>query len=256
LQQKFKRKVKLKSERMSWYFIYSTALTGAAVLYVGCLVIVDLYRNYKKKKDTKVEEFKLEQVEETPMTVSESGDGFVVDSGYNAENGGYSGVSNGANGGSSNANCGNNVNDIGYNDGSSNNQNGRNSSDNHNGGNNDTTKKQTQPEHPDQKKGYNDNAPQQNQNNQQNSASPFQSGNESYDQSQQYTSNDKTDGANQSPAPSKAKEKIERINRELVEGDTVSELSCSPSEFAELLMGRGASGLISKPRILIEHNEC
>jgi hypothetical protein len=254
LQQNFKRKVKLKSERMSWYFIYSTALTGAAALYVGCLVIVDLYRNYKKKKDTKVEEFKLEQVEETPMTVSESGDGFVVDSGYNAENGGYSGVSNGANGGSSDANCGNNVNDIGYNGGSSNNPNGRNSSDNHNGVTNDNTKKQTQPEHPDQKKEYNNTASQQNQQNQQNQLA--QSGNESYGQSQQYTSNDKTDAANQSPAPSKAKEKIERINRELVEGDTVSELSCSPSEFAELLMGRGASGLISKPRILIEHNEC
>jgi hypothetical protein len=205
---------------MSWYFIYSTALTGAAALYVGCLVIVDLYRNYKKKKDTKVEEFKLEQVEETPMTVSESGDGFVVDSSNNG--------------------------------GSSNNQNGRNSSDNHNSVTNDTTQKQTQPMPSDgQKDGYNDNAPQQNQQNQ-----PAQSGNESYDQSQQYTANDKTDGANQSPAPSKAKEKIERINRELVEGDTVSELSCSPSEFAELLMGRGASGLISKPIILIEHNEC
>jgi hypothetical protein len=250
LQQNFKRKVKLKSERMSWYFIYSTALTGAAALYVGCLVIVDLYRNYKKKKDTKVEEFKLEQVEETPMTVSESGDGFVVDSGYNAENGGYSGVSNGANGGSSDANCGNNVNDIGYNGGSSNNQNDRNNSDNTR--DNDTTQKQTQPMPSDgQKKEYNNTASQQNQQNQQ-----AQSGNESYYQSQQYTSNDKTDGANQSPAPSKAKEKIERINRELVEGDTVSELSCSPSEFAELLMGRGASGLISKPRILIEHNEC
>jgi hypothetical protein len=247
LQQNFKRKVKLKSERMSWYFIYSTALTGAAALYVGCLVIVDLYRNYKKKKDTKVEEFKLEQVEETPMTVLESGDGFVVDSGYNAENGGYSGVSNGANGGSSDANCGNNVNDIGYNDGSSNNPNGRNSSDNTR--DNYTNQEQTQPMPSDgQMNGYNDNAPQQNQ--------PVQSGNESYGQSQQYTSNDKTDGANQSPTPSKAKEKIERINRELVEGDTVSELSCSPSEFAELLMGRGASGLISKPRILIEHNEC
>jgi hypothetical protein len=247
LQQNFKRKVKLKSERMSWYFIYSIALTGAAALYVGCLVIVDLYRNYKKKKDTKVEEFKLEQVEETPMTVSESGDGFVVDSGYNAENGGYSGVSNGANGGSSDANCGNNVNDIGYNGGSSNNPNGRNSSDNTR--DNYTNQKQPHPMPSDgQKKGYNDNAPQQNQ--------PAQSGNESYGQSQQYTSNDKTDGANQSPATSKAKEKIERINRELVEGDTVSELSCSPSEFAELLMGRGASGLISKPRILIEHNEC
>jgi hypothetical protein len=191
---------------MSWYFIYSTALTGTAALYVGCLVIVDLYRNYKKKKDTKVEEFKLEQVEETPMTVSESGDGFVVDSG--------------SNGGCSDTN--------------------------------DTTQKQTQPmPSGGQKEGYNDNASQQNQQNQ-----PAQSGNESYGQSQQYTSNDKTGGANQSPASSKAKEKIERINRELVEGDTVSELSCSPSEFAELLMGRGASGLISKPRILIEHNEC
>jgi hypothetical protein len=210
LQQKFKRKVKLKSERMSWYFIYSIALTGAAALYVGCLVIVDLYRNYKKKKDTKVEEFKLEQVEETPMTVSESGDGFVVDSG--------------SNGGCSDANS----------------------------VTNDTTQKQTQPmPSGGQKEGYNDNASQQNQQNQ-----PAQSGNESYGQSQQYTSNDKTGGANQSPASSKAKEKIERINRELVEGDTVSELSCSPSEFAELLMGRGASGLISKPRILIEHNEC
>jgi FtsZ-interacting cell division protein ZipA len=243
LQQNFKRKVKLKSERMSWYFIYSTALTGAAALYVGCLVIVDLYRNYKKKKDTKVEEFKLEQVEETPMTVSESGDGFVVDSGYN-------GGSSDANGGSSDNHNGGNR---GYNDGSSNNQNGRNSSDNTR--NNYTTQKQTQPMPSDeQKKGYNDNASQQNQQNQQNQ--PAQSGDESYGQSQQYTSNDKTDDANQSPAPSKAKEKIERINRELVEGDTVSELSCSPSEFAELLMGRGASGLISKPRILIEHNEC
>jgi hypothetical protein len=246
LQQKFKRKVKLKSERMSWYFIYSTALTGAAALYVGCLVIVDLYRNYKKKKDTKVEEFKLEQVEETPMTVSESGDGFVVDSGYNDG-------SSDTNGGSSEANCGNNggnnVNDIGYNGRSSNNKNGRNSSDNHNGVTSNTNQEQTQPMPSDgQKEGYNDNAPQQNQ--------PVQSGDESYYQSQQYTSNDKTDGANQSPAPSKAKEKIERINRELVEGDTISELSCSPSEFAELLMGRGASGLISKPRILIEHNEC
>jgi hypothetical protein len=217
---------------MSWYFIYSTALTGAAALYVGCLVIVDLYRNYKKKKDTKVEEFKLEQVEETPMTVSESGDGFVVDSGN------Y--------GGSSDANGV----DSGYNDGSSNNPNGRNNSDNTR--DNYTNQEQTQPMPSDvQKKGYNNTASQQNQQNQ-----PAQSGDESYGQSQQYTSNDKTDGANQSPAPSKAKEKIERINRELVEGDTVSELSCSPSEFAELLMGRGASGLISKPRILIEHNEC
>jgi hypothetical protein len=190
-----------------------------------------------------VEEFKLEQVEETPMTVSESGDGFVVDSGYN-------GGSSDANGGSSDNHNGGNR---GYNDGSSNNQNGRNSSDNTR--NNYTTQKQTQPMPSDeQKKGYNDNASQQNQQNQQNQ--PAQSGDESYGQSQQYTSNDKTDGANQSPAPSKAKEKIERINRELVEGDTVSELSCSPSEFAELLMGRGASGLISKPRILIEHNEC
>jgi hypothetical protein len=247
LQQNFKRKVKLKSERMSWYFIYSTALTGAAALYVGCLVIVDLYRNYKKKKDTKVEEFKLEQVEETPMTVSESGDGFVVDSGYNAEDGGYSGVSSCANGGSSDANCGNNVNDIGCNGGSSNNQNDRNSSDNTR--DNYTTQRQTHPMPSDgQKEEYNSTASQQNQ--------PAQSGNESYYQSQQYTSNDKTDDANQSPTPSKAKEKIERINRELVEGDTVSELSCSPSEFAELLMGRGASGLISKPIILIEHNEC
>lgn len=210
---------------MSWYFIYSTALTGAAALYVGCLVIVDLYRNYKKKKDTKVEEFKLEQVEETPMTVSESGDGFVVDS----DNNGGSSDNNGVN------------------------------SDNHNGGNsgnndgtNYTSQKQTQPMPSDeQKEEYKDNASQQNQQNQ-----PAQSGNESYGQSQQYTSNDKTDDANQPPAPSKAKEKIERINRELVEGDTVSELSCSPSEFAELLIGRGASGLISKPRILIEHNEC
>jgi hypothetical protein len=218
---------------MSWYFIYSTALTGAAALYVGCLVIVDLYRNYKKKKDTKVEEFKLEQVEETPMTVSESGDGFVVDSGYN-------------DGSSENHNGGNR----GYNYGSSNNQNGRNSSDNTR--DNYTNQEQTHPMPSDgQKMEYNNTASQQNQQNQ-----PAQSGNESYGQSQQYTSNDKTDGANQSPAPSKAKEKIERINRELVEGDTVSELSCSPSEFAELLMGRGASGLISKPRILIEHNEC
>jgi hypothetical protein len=232
LQQNFKRKVKLKSERMSWYFIYSTALTGAAALYVGCLVIVDLYRNYKKKKDTKVEEFKLEQVEETPMTVSESGDGFVVDSSN------YGGSSD-ANGGSSDANGENSDNHNGGNSGN-------------NDGNNYTNQEQTHPmPSGGQNKGYNTPASQQNQQNQ-----PAQSGNESYGQSQQYTSNDKTDGANQSPAPSKAKEKIERINRELVEGDTVSELSCSPSEFAELLMGRGASGLISKPRILIEHNEC
>jgi hypothetical protein len=169
-----------------------------------------------------VEEFKLEQVEETPMTVSESGDGFVVDRGNN--------------GGSSSCNGG-----------SSDNYGG--SSDNHNGVTSNTNQEQTQPMPSDgQKKGYNNTASQQNQ--------PAQSGNESYYQSRQYTSNDKTDDANQSPAPSKAKEKIERINRELVEGDTVSELSCSPSEFAELLMGRGASGLISKPRILIEHNEC